>query len=689
MPDKEESPAPDVILALQGTRLMNEEKVRGGICNPIYAGVPPFPAMIADEQRIIAAEKMIEQEGARQFLVNLLHVLKVFRNSPMAKPFASLLALCVLVSAAWGKDAPYDRYFAAESVKLPVKGVSLCDGGKLSAFNISGGKELVSHEIVAVEDQPFASAIRVHVLAAGKQAWDVQMFSPKIASAVSKGDTLFLILNVRCLSSADPSGTGTYGIHLQLARSPWTGVISVNDTATPQWQRVYAAGVAERDFAAGDLSLAVHLSQHVQQLEFGGVILLNLGKGVDIAKLPYTPRTYAGREKDAPWRKTAAERIERYRKGDFVITVVDGAGNPVAGADVHVQMKRHAFGFGSFIESTVLADTPDGQKYREWTLKLFNRATAPIYWADWGWANEKVRVQYHGIAQWLEDNGLATRGHVLIYPGWRFMPVAARALEKDPPALRQRLLDHIAEVVQATSKYAFDEYDVTNELRQLHELTDILGYEGVVEWFRTARKYNTTAKLAINENTIVENGGKTPAEQAHFEKMIQLLLDANVGPDVIGIQGHFGDSLTPPDRVVEILDRFAKYGKPIHITEFDIEIRDELAQGDYMRDFMTAAFSHPAVEAFTQWGFWEGRHWKPQCAMIRRDWTLKPNGRSYMDLVLKQWWTDEKGKTAADGTFALRGFLGDYEITASSADRNVTTSATVPVLGRRLTIKME
>jgi hypothetical protein len=33
-----------------------------------------------------------------------------------------------------------------------------------------------------------------------------------------------------------------------------------------------------------------------------------------------------------------------------------------------------------------------------------------------------------------------------------------------------------------------------------------------------------------------------------------------------------------------------------------------------------------------------------------------------MDLVLKEWWTDVTGKTDAQGVFATRGFLGDYEI---------------------------
>ena len=77
---------------------------------------------------------------------------------------------------------------------------------------------------------------------------------------------------------------------------------------------------------------------------------------------------------------------------------------------------------------------------------------------------------------------------------------------------------------------------------------------------------------------------------------------------------------------------------------------------------MTAMFSHPSVKAFVMWGFWEGAHWIPSGAMLRRDWSLKPNGTVYKDLVFKKWWTNADGKTGAKGTFATRGFLGDYEI---------------------------
>lgn len=33
------------------------------------------------------------------------------------------------------------------------------------------------------------------------------------------------------------------------------------------------------------------------------------------------------------------------------------------------------------------------------------------------------------------------------------------------------------------------------------------------------------------------------------------------------------------------------------------------------------------------WGFWAGDHWIPHAALFRRDWSIKPNGRVYQDLV--------------------------------------------------------
>lgn len=51
-------------------------EIRGMVCNPVYAGFGPYPALVTDEQWVAAAVTSIKKEGAEQFLVNLLHVLR-------------------------------------------------------------------------------------------------------------------------------------------------------------------------------------------------------------------------------------------------------------------------------------------------------------------------------------------------------------------------------------------------------------------------------------------------------------------------------------------------------------------------------------------------------------------------------------------------------------------------------------
>jgi hypothetical protein len=80
---------------------------------------------------------------------------------------------------------------------------------------------------------------------------------------------------------------------------------------------------------------------------------------------------------------------------------------------------------------------------------------------------------------------------------------------------------------------------------------------------------------------------------------------------------------------------------------------------------MTAVFSHPAVSALLTWGFWEGADWRPRAALYRKDWSIKPNGQAWNDLVLKEWHTSLTGQTDASGAVTTRGFLGQYQITVT------------------------
>jgi hypothetical protein len=102
----------------------------------------------------------------------------------------------------------------------------------------------------------------------------------------------------------------------------------------------------------------------------------------------------------------------------------------------------------------------------------------------------------------------------------------------------------------------------------------------------------------------------------------------------------------------------------------------ELA-GRFTRDFFTTMFSHPAVGGIVMWGFWDGAHWKNNAPLYAKDWSEKPAGRAYRELVLGEWSTRASGKSDRAGSFATRGFLGDYEVSAASGARKKATRATL------------
>ena len=56
----------------------------------------------------------------------------------------------------------------------------------------------------------------------------------------------------------------------------------------------------------------------------------------------------------------------------------------------------------------------------------------------------------------------------------------------------------------------------------------------------------------------------------------------------IGFQCHYDhDKFTPPERILKGLDRFARFNKPIDVTEFDFDTDDEQLQADATRDLLT------------------------------------------------------------------------------------------------------
>jgi len=493
------------------------------------------------------------------------------------------------------------------------------------------------------------------------ETWDLRIFSQELA-AVNKDDVLWVRFFLRGRDSRDETGESRTTFVFETADVKHSKSLDLTVSAGPEWREYQFPFSCRQGRPAGESMVSFRFGFRPQVLEVGGLEIWNYGSSKTVDQLPRTRVDYPGREPEAAWRKKAAARIEKIRKAPLKIRLVDAQGQPVEGAEVRVRQLRHAFGFGTAVNGEwLLGPSEDSQRYRETIEQNFSKVVFEdeLKWPNWEQNRGARRDITMRAMDWLDQRKIGIRGHVLVWPSWRYLPKDLPDLTEDQ--LRPRISQHIREILTATQG-RITEWDVINEPYAHHNLMDRLGPEAMADWFREARAIDPRPVLFLNDYAGLAAGGLWNEHKQHFEETVKFLQKQKAPIGGIGLQCHFGWSVTPPEKALEELDRWGKLGLEVHLTEFDVETSDEELQADYTRDLLTLSFSHPSVTSVMIWGFWEGRHWRPDAALWRKDWSLKPNGRIWTELTRKTWWTDEQGKTDRRGRWSTRGFLGDYEI---------------------------
>ena len=172
-------------------------------------------------------------------------------------------------------------------------------------------------------------------------------------------------------------------------------------------------------------------------------------------------------------------------------------------------------------------------------------------------------------------------------------------------------------------------------------------------------------------------------QSATLYNQLKTLKDAGAPIGGIGFQGHFNQSnITGPEQLWTIWDRFEQLGLNMQVTEFDFNSTDEALQAQYTRDVMTAAFAQDGISDFLSWGFWEDADWLPNAAMFRNDWSIKPNGQAFLDLVYHDWWTDTDLAADATGQATVRAFKGDHNVSGFFGGFTSTLATTLTTGGK-------
>ncbi len=576
--------------------------------------------------------------------------------------------------------AEQDELFA----KLPPAQPVLAENAlQTLASSIAKDSKDGSSDWVDVVTAPgFTKALRMTTARLQPNPWSLQT-SVRNNQAVKKGDALLAVFYARA-TQAGNGGTAQSAFVFELGKEPYSKSSNYPFEASAQWSKFYIPMESADDYAAGEALVHFHAGYDAQAIEIGELQLWNYGRQIGRRGLPFTPLTYQGREPDALWRREAAARIDKERKGALSVLVRSANGKAVPGAKVAVRMQKHAYGFGSAVAGEELFKSgADGDMYRDVIARSFNKA---VIENDMKWERfERNPKLAHDSVQLLRDAGLAVRGHCLLWPGWKNLPKELATLPAE--ALRQRIMEHIRAEVSAF-KGQLTEWDVLNEPFTNNDVQKVLGDGILADAFKLAHEIDPKPLLFINDYGILSNGGTGQAHQDHYFRTIRTMLDAGAPVQGIGMQGHFNSQLTPPPRLWKVLDRFASLGLAIQVTEFDVDVWEEDAQADYTRDFMTAVFAHPATIGIMTWGFWEKRHWIPNAASWRKDWQLRPAGKVWYDMVFREWWTNADLVTDATGAVNLRGFLGDYTIEVTAGGKTTKQPATLVKSGSRIEIAL-
>jgi endo-1,4-beta-xylanase len=408
----------------------------------------------------------------------------------------------------------------------------------------------------------------------------------------------------------------------------------------------------------------------------------------------------------------------RHRIADATVTVLGRDGRPLADTEVTVEQTRHQFGFGNIgfdfiplangetdedavakeVETFGGASLDQLEHLSGLWLELFNQATLPFYWGRF----EPVRgkpdtVRLRNTAQWFADRGVTVKGHPLVWHTVTAPWLLDLPLDEIEQVQRERIRRDVRDFAGL-----IDIWDAINEVVIMpvfkngdNGITNLAYDRGRIHMirlaFEEARATNPNATLLLNDFDL----------SSAYECLIEGVLEAGIQIDAIGLQTHMHQGYRGEDQVLEIVDRFARYGLPIHMTETTLvsgdvmpaEIEDlndyqipewpttpegEERQADEVTRHYTSLVSHPSVQVINYWGLSDNGMWLgAPGGLVRSDGSTKPSYDALRNLIKGEWWlTPTTMRTDAEGRVQVSGFLGDYRVTAAgdSADFALATS---------------
>jgi endo-1,4-beta-xylanase len=385
----------------------------------------------------------------------------------------------------------------------------------------------------------------------------------------------------------------------------------------------------------------------------------------------------------------------QHRIGEVTLTVLGPDRRPLTDHVITVEQQRHDFAFGNIgfdFVGLVGGEGPDGvfggasaaklDDLADAWLGLFNTATLPFYWGAYEPSRGKPdEARLKATAKWFKGRGVTVKGHPLLWhtvqPDW----LLGLELDEVERLIRERIRDLVTGFAGT-----IDLWDAVNEAvimpvfaNGANAITPLAWDRGRIAMvrmaFEEAREANPAATLVLNDFDL----------SSAYECLIEGVLEAGVQIDAIGLQTHMHQGYRGEEYMREMLDRFARYGLPLHMTETTLlsghlmprEIEDlndyqipswpstpegeERQASEIVRHYRSLV-GHPAVQSINYWGVTDDGAWLgAPVGFLRADGSRKPSYAALSDLIKGEWWLPPTSmRTSSAGTVPVRGFFGDY-----------------------------
>lgn len=365
--------------------------------------------------------------------------------------------------------------------------------------------------------------------------------------------------------------------------------------------------------------------------------------------------------------------IEKYRKGDLKITIVDENGQPASDLPFSLNQTRHAFGFGCSLPFFKRPDAPKIESFmpqqvdpRELTRfqELFNYSQIGFS-GKWGYIESK-----EGQRDYTDlDLYLAFCEKARATPEFHFLS------GYEPLWLRRRPGKEVAEKFLEHARDMVTRYGSRIPYWQVVNEQMLLEYSPPV--FQAIRKINPDIKLGISHCAQFYSNGRTPSTRDMFRGLddIRWLKSKGVKVDYFAFHGHRPFGVWPDAHdMYTALDAFAKEDVRIHVSEFTVpqnqpiigpvrsgRWNDQL-QAEFYERYYTVCFSHPDVDVINMWGIGPNT-WQDGSGLLDENYNPKPAFDVLKNLFFNKWHTQTSGNLSPAGSRAQRAFYGEYEIT--------------------------